>query len=157
MEKQTEENCFERVDERPARPADQVLTVGSGGGGAGSKKPVLYARPGTGTCQSGGGHRRGRSSSSFRTSWQMNLLWDIARGCEVEERIGEEKDKEGEPEERGKGGGCLRIGEWLNFMGVDRPHLLHEARQVINEGRNKPNEEVETSQLILGRLSSSQL
>ena len=37
MEKQTEENCFERVDERPARPADQVLTVGSGGGGAGSR------------------------------------------------------------------------------------------------------------------------
>ena len=34
-------------------------------------------------------------------------------------------------------------------MEVDRPHLLHEARQVINEGRYKPNEEVETSQLIL--------
>ena len=35
-------------------------------------------------------------------------------------------------------------------MEVDPPHLLHEARQVINEERNKPNEEVETSQLIHG-------
>ena len=42
-------------------------------------------------------------------------------------------------------------------MEVDRPHLLHEARQVINEGRNKPNEEVETSQLIVYCLSFSQL
>ena len=42
-------------------------------------------------------------------------------------------------------------------MEVDLPHLLHEARQVINEGRNKPNEEVETSQLIVDGLSFSQL
>ena len=45
MEKQTEENCFERVEER-LTAADQVLTVGSGRAlGLESEKPVRTRGP----------------------------------------------------------------------------------------------------------------
>ena len=159
MEKQTEENCFERVDERPARPADQVLTVGSGGGGAGSGvQKTGFVRAARHRLLPVGGWTSAREE--FKLFSDKLTDEPVMRHCQGV--WGRRKDRRGERQGRwtwgkGKGGGCLRIGEWLNFMGVDRPHLLHEARQVINEGRNKPNEEVETSQLILGRLSSSQL
>ena len=122
----------------PPRPADQVLTVGSGG----KKRETGFVRAARCRHSSVGGWTPVREEFKlFWTSWQIKLLWDIFRGGEKKKgyREGQRKGEGKRP--RRIDWGCLRrrSGEWLNFMELDLgPHLLHEERQVINEGGTTP-------------------
>ena len=63
------------------------------------------------------------------------------KGGWEEERIQRRTKKGGRKSTEKNRLGCLRrrSGEWLNFMELDLgPHLLHEERQVINEGGTTP-------------------